>query len=468
VFHHRLSYSAAQYNIAMLPRYPVRSARSAAMKLWLVVCILLPVALPPVHAAPLSNQQLLEEVQRRAWRFFWEKADTRTGLMNDRARNSGVDNYSVASVAATGYGLAAIPVAVEHGWLARDEGLSRARRTVHFLHTMPHQHGWFYHFVEKSTGGRVWKSEVSSIDTGLLLCGALVCGQYFKADAPDVARDVDQLYARLDWQWMLTNGGALPHKQVLAHGWTPEHGFIVYNYDHYCEAILLVLLGLGAPHKPLPPATWDALQREVTKRYEVESLHAGPIFIHEMPLGFFDLHGLRDRLGWDYEVASRNAITIQRRFCQEHIQERKTYAAGFWGLNAGDGPDGYRAYGAPDGPEDGTVSPSGVLAAMTLAPQESATTARAMFDQFGSQIWGDYGFADAFNLDRNWFDADVIGIDLGMALLAIENGRSGLIWKLMQSHPATLRALKAAGFHATEETLPRSLRVLPQNEFNHR
>ena len=135
---------------------------------------------------PVTDEQLLEELQRRAVLYFWEKADPGTGLVNDRAKNFGGDDYTAASTAATGYGLAALPIAVEHGWLDRDQAAARARTTLRFLLTMPHQHGWMFHFLDKRNGQRLWKSEFSSIDTALLVAGAIVCGQYFARDTGDL------------------------------------------------------------------------------------------------------------------------------------------------------------------------------------------------------------------------------------------------------------------------------------------
>ncbi len=142
-----------------------------------------PMASPNTPAqSQLSDDQLLQEVQRAAVRFFWEKADPGTGLISDRARNFGDDNYTVASSATTGYGLAALPIGVENGWLNRNQAAARARTTLRFLLNMPNERGWLLHFVDKRNGERVWNSEYSSIDTALLIAGALVCGQYFAPD----------------------------------------------------------------------------------------------------------------------------------------------------------------------------------------------------------------------------------------------------------------------------------------------
>jgi hypothetical protein len=406
---------------------------------------------------PLTDEQLLEELQRRAVLYFWEKADPGTGLVNDRANNFGADDYTAATSAATGYGLAALPIGVERGWLNRNEAAARARTTLRFLLTMPHEHGWMVHFIDKRNGQRLWDSEFSSMDTALLVAGAIVCGQYFARDTSTIDISVlsNALYRRIDWRWMLTNNGVQPDKRVLSHGWRPETGFIGYDYGAYSEAILIYLLGLGAQVNPLPKRTWEAIERSLQTYAGTKALKGGPIFIHQMPSGFFYFRNQRDKLGFDYWASSTNAMKIHRQYCIDRAAEVQTYARGLWGLNASDGPDGYAPYGAIDGPEDGTVSPTGAISSVTFVPTLAYSIARLLYGKFGHALWGNYGFANAFNIDRDWCSRDVIGIDLGMALLAIENHRSGLVWTLMDSFYATAPALRAAGFHLTLEPEPR-------------
>jgi hypothetical protein len=402
-------------------------------------------------------EELALELQRRAFRYFWERANAQTGLVDDRANNFGHERENVASIAATGYALASLPVAVEHGWIKRSDAAARASRTLRFILGMPNEHGWLVHWVDGDSGARVWASEYSSIDTALLLAGALACGEFFSKDTPDILALADALYERIDWWWMITNGGAQPEKRILAQGWKPEISFIPNNYDSYDESTLLYLLGMGAPGKPLPAHCWTAIIRKMQDYNGIQSLKAGPIFIHQMPSGYYYLRDQRDVLGWDYWVSSTNAMWIDARFCRDHAEQRKTYAEGFWGLNASDSPTGYRAYGAPDGPEDGTVSPTGAISAITFVPGLAFSATIRLYDRLRERLWGTYGFSNAFNLDAGYFDPDVIGIDLGMALLAIENRRSGLIWRLIASHPSTQRAFDAAGLRQTLEPPPRLL-----------
>jgi hypothetical protein len=418
---------------------------------------------PLSGAVPEERQtdELLLEVQHRAVRFFWEQTDDETGLAKDRANNFNEDSYKLASLSGTGYALAALPIAVEHGWLDRKKSIERALMTLGFVRDLDHVHGWLPHFVELESGERLPGQEVSTIDTALFFAGALVCARYFglRADGAQVEQAVADLFDRLDWLWMLTNGGSKPEKKVISHGWTPEHQFLPYNYADYSEAILLLLLGLGAEQEPLPPTCWDAVERRLQTYAGIESIEGDPIFIHQMPFGYFDFRNCRDRLGYDYSTSSANAMRIHHRYCEDHRSDSATFAAGFWGLNASDGPDGYRAYGAPNGPSDGTVSPTGAIGALPFDRSLGVSALHALASQKELPLWGRYGFSNSFNLDRHWATPDVIGIDLGMVLLAIENYRTGLVWKLMGSTQIARRAVKSIGLKVTAEPSPRLVYV---------
>ncbi len=405
---------------------------------------------------PLKGEALLTEIQRRAFRFFWEQSDPITGLTNDRAKNRpGKEDSNVASIASTGYALASLALASEHGWIKREDAYRRALLTLRYLNEkFPQEHGWFYHFIDKHTGERVWKSELSSIDTGLLVIGALTCGRYWAGT--EVERLSNTLYDQVDWKWMRTNGDAKPNKLLLSMGWRPETGFMENDWDHYCELMFLYLLGMGAKQNPVPPEAWSVWKRNEVEYGGRKTLAGGPIFLHQMAHGYFDFKRQRDSLGWDYWAVSREAILMNRQYCVDRIGKRKTYALEVWGLNASDGPDGYRAYGVLDD-EDGTVSPTGAAAAILTDKKLALSAVEAIYARYGDKLWGRYGFGNAFNVDRNWYDEDVIGIDLGMALLAIENSRGGKVWHLLGSHEAVKRGWKAAGFHPTSEPEPRPM-----------
>jgi hypothetical protein len=262
----------------------------------------------------------------------------------------------------------------------------------------------------------------------------------------------------MDWNWVLTNEGSQPGKLLVSHGFRPEEGFLKNDWGSYCEAPLLYLLGLGARRNPLPPASWDGWERGRFEYGGETSFSGGPIFMHQMPHGWFPLKGMRDRLGCDYWQSSLAATRIHRKYCADREGFRAGYGRNGWGLNACDGPKGYMAYGVP-GPEDGTLSPTGAVSSILFEPRQSLAAAEEMRKRFGRRIWGRYGFANAYNLDRDWFDPDVIGIDLGMAMLAIENHRTGLVWRLIRSHPFCARAYRAAGLRREGGAYPRQLRA---------
>lgn len=424
----------------------MRSIQNTAIVL--VIGIWLGLFLPqPTYAAPppLSNEKLLEEVSKRAFRFFWEKTNKTTGLTNDRARNVGKDDdYTVASIASTGYALASLPIAVERKWVERKPAYDRALLTLRYLaHKMTHHKGWYFHFVDCNTGVRVWNSEVSTIDTTLLMAGALLCGQYWRGT--EVDRLATQIFERLDWTWMRTNGGTKPDKKTVSHGWKPESGFLNNDWDAYCELMTLYLLGMGQKRDPLPAESWKAWQRNEFTYGGRKTLAGGPIFLHQMAHDYFNFKNKKDALGWNYSNVSLEAIRIHQEFCETNPKKRKSYSKDRWAINASDGPDGYRAF-APPNDEDGTLSPTGALACLQFTPDRALSSAQHIYRTYGDKLWGRYGFGNAFNLDRNWFDEDVIGIDLGMALLAIENYRTGRVWKWMAQSPVVQRGWEKAGF----------------------
>ncbi|HEV2473665.1 MAG TPA: glucoamylase family protein, partial [Chthonomonadales bacterium] len=306
------------------------------------------------------------------------------------------------------------------------------------------------------TGARAWNCELSSIDSTLLILGALTCSGYWPNT--EVSRIANTLYDRMDWTWMLTNGGLAPDKLVVSMGWKPESGFLGANWSSYCELMELYLLGLGSRTDPLPAKCWNAWARPVVQYDGFTTLAGGPLFMHQMPEGYFLLKNEREDLGWDYWVSSTAATLINRAYCIDRSGSRKTYSDNVWGLSACDGPSGYSAYGAP-GDEDGTVAPDTAIASLIFTPKLSMQAADAFYSRYGARLWGRYGFSDGFNIDRNWFDSDVIGIDLGMAMVAIEDERSGLIWRLIGSNAFVGASLRKAGFRRTREPAGRPLQV---------
>ncbi|MHB2017348.1 MAG: glucoamylase family protein [Candidatus Xenobia bacterium] len=424
------------------------------------------------HAQP---GQLLDRVQKAAFQYFWDQADPATGLVLDRANNqhpSGLD-YSAASIASTGFGLSAIVAAAQKGWVDPQAAQERIRTTLDtFLNKMPNVHGFFYHFVDTHTGQRMWKSEVSSIDTALFLAGALTAAQAWPGT--DIEKMANQIYDRVDWRWMMNGGktlsmGWLPddsHEQSLDEGrrWrsmdSPECGsgscprsdapghFIPSRWDHYDESSILDILAIGSRTHPIPPSTWQEVKRQMGDYKGHQALISPPLFTHQYSQLYLDLRGLTDGK-FDYFDSSREATLINRQYCIDREKEFKTFGPDSWGLTASDGPDGYRAYGAPPGTPDtdGTVAPTGPIGSYEFTPRKSYAALQHMVDDGNGRLWGRYGLTDAYNDDRHWMSPDVLGIDQGAETLSIENARTGLIWKLFMANPGVQRGLALAGFH---------------------
>ena len=425
------------------------------------VLLLLFLASSPSLAQRLpETAPTLATVQRRAFDFFWNETNRETGLTRDRARNQATPDSGglpVASISATGYMLAALPIAVEHGWVTKSQAYERGRAALRCIHdTLPNVHGFYYHFLDARTGARVWNCELSSIDSALLALGALAAGEYWPHT--EVQRLAGEIAGRMDWRWMRTNGGAMPEEPAPSMGWNPEKGFLASRWMGYNEAVLLYLLGLGTPGSAaLPRDSWDR-RTFPTVTEEGYPVFGGPspLFMAQMGPGYFDLRGLRDRQGRDWWTAWKNAHLADQAYCARHPLN-KTYAAGYWAINASDQPDGYGADSPQDGRNTGTVSPTAMVAAIVFTPERSRKSLADLWT-LRERIWGRYGFCDAFNLGRNWFDTDVIGIDLGMMLLLTENARSGLIWRLIKRSSFARRGLEAAGFHQRPSPEPPSVR----------
>lgn len=417
--------------------------------LYLTVIVFLPtvsIAAPMKTSAPTW-----ETVQHRAFDFFWNESDPKTGLTKDRARNlpGKPDTYTVASVAATGYALASLPVGVSHGWVSRKAAYDRALTTLRFVHDkMESHHGFYYHFVDQATGARVWNCEVSSIDTALLLMGARTAGDYWPHT--EIQRLADDLTDRADWLWMQTDGGAKPQETAPSMGWKPGSGFLASRWQGYSEAFFLYCLVLGSRTYPVALTAWNhwRVGQATVEGYPIFG-GAEPLFMAQMASGFLDVQGQQDRQGRDWWKAWRNAHLADQAYCLRNPTGRKTYAEGFWGITACDQPPpvGYGANAPTERRDDGTVAPTAMLSGVMFTPAKSKKALDNLWRKHGSQLWGRYGFSNAFNVDKSWYDTDVIGIDLGMTLLAIENARTGLFWHLTSRDPVMKKGLTAAGFH---------------------
>ncbi len=407
--------------------------------------------LNPAANFDADDHALLEDLQRASFQFFVEQAHPETGLVRDRARADGSPSEGKASISASGFALASWAVATERGWVDRPRALERVRQMLRFLATRAQrQHGFFYHFMEMDTGERAWNCELSSIDTGLFLAGAIVAREYFQD--PEITRLVDQLYHEVDWTWFL-NGG-----ETVAMGWHDEAGFSRFRWTGYSEHTTMSILGLGAPEHALDRSYWQAWLRKPTGTYAgYHFIQGPPLFIHQFAHAYVDFRDLRDAYA-DYYHNSVLATLAQRQFCIDLRYEFPSWSERLWGLTASDSATGYKAWGGPPRTSefnslDGTIVPCATAGSLPFAPFETMTVLRHLRTVYGDRIWKRYGFVDAFNPETGWINPDVIGIDQGISILQAENARTGLIWALFMRAPEVQRALGKAGFVSKSRNL---------------
>jgi hypothetical protein len=472
----------------------LRRRREAASRLrrlpLLVFGVLTAVACAPpstvVTPATVSRDDpFLDTVQTRTFAFFWQLANPQNGLIPDRSPTP-----SFSSVAAVGFGLAAYPVAVERGWITRSQARDRVLTTLRFLWNAPQgpeasgiagHMGFFYHFLDMQTGHRFQQVELSTIDTALLIAGALVCREYFDgADASEVELRAltDSLYRRIDWRW------ASPRPPLVSMGWYPDRGFHHLDWKGYNEAMLLYVLALGSPTHTIDAAAWPAW----TSTYEWTTFqgqpHLGfpPLFGHQYSHTFIDFRGIQDAYmrgrAIDYFENSRRATYSQRTYAIMNPGQWRMYSDSLWGLTASDGPidttivyEGrsrqFRTYAARGAGtahivDDGTLVPTAAGGSVPFAPEITVPALKAMRRTFGDALFSTYGFLDAFNPTLRlttlplrhgrivpgvgWVDGDYLGIDQGPILLMIENWRTDLIWRLMRRSAYIVQGLCRAGF----------------------
>ena len=410
----------------------------------------------PAFATPevtAEDDQFLDDFERRGCLYFVEQAGARTGQVLDRAVNPPPpldvpvkrDPRSLASIAATGFGLSALCIAEHRGYMPRAAVLAQVKRTLkfHLLGNMPQEHGFLYHFNDVDQGGASRGSEVSPIDTSIFLCGALTARAHFHADA-EVVRLATQLYHRVDWPWML-NGA-----DNFAMGWR-QGKFLPSRWNRYCELMMMYLLAIGSPTHPVRPSAWAAFSRPHIRydRFDYIS-DDDPLFVHQYSHAWFDFRDKRDAYA-NYFQNSVTATQAHQAFC---LALGPPYNNDYWGISASDSAHGYTAWGGPSamgkgfGGIDGSVVPCATAGSLPFTAMPCLRVLRWLQRQY-PRAWGRYGFCDAFHPAANWYDPDVLGIDVGIGVLMAENLRSGFVWNTFMRNPEVGVAMQKVGFHDT-------------------
>ena len=429
---------------------------------------------------------LVDDLQRRSFDYFWELGNADNGLVPDRWPSK-----SFSSIAAVGFGLTSYGIGVERGWISRDQAIERTLATLRFFDQAPQgaaaegmagHKGFFYHFLKMDSGARDAGSELSTVDTTLLLGGMLFAQSYFDRDSAqerEIRDSVERIYRRVEWTW------AQARAPKISMGWSPEKGMLAYDWNGYNEALLVYILALASPTHPVDASAYSAWTSTSDKTWGTyqgqQHLSFPPLFGHQYSHAWLDLRGVQDDYmrgrNMDYFENSRRAVLSQRAYAIANPQRWEGYGANVWGLTASDGPVDatlpyqgeprlFRTYSARGvGLEyeidDGTIAPTAAAASMPFAPEVVVPAITEMHARYGQWIYRRYGFIDAFNpsfhydvplqhgkviAGMGWVDEDYIGIDQGPIVLMIENHRSGLVWQVMRRNPHIRRGLERAGF----------------------
>ncbi|MBN2540540.1 MAG: hypothetical protein JXB08_03340 [Bacilli bacterium] len=414
---------------------------------------------------------VLEE-ERLSFKFFWEVVNGNPdsagyGLIADRY-NTATLSYGAASIASVGFGLAAIPIGIENDWVSYSEGYERVLGTLETINNLQRTHGFFYHFVDMESGTRIGSSEVSIIDTAIMLCGIIMAGEYFGGEIKTLGNEI---YQAVEWDWYYSTNA---NKFYM--GYTPESGFAGF-WDAYAEQMMIYLLAAASDDYSVGKIAYDTMVNNTErKKYGTSDFfyasYPGTLFTYQYSHAFFDFRTAFDEDNVNWFNNSIEASIAAYDYAQFQSANYKTYSETAWGNTACDGPDGYRAYGNLPAMGtiyiDGTLAPSGAIGSLPFVP-DLALPAMEYYSGL-ERLQGKYGYLDSFNLGLTesasayiirpnrpipvdgWWDTDVIGIDKGVTLLMIENYRSAMVWHYFMQSEIVQKGFEELNFTILSES----------------
>ena len=403
----------------------------------------------------IADDALLELVQRQSFGYFWEFGHPKSGMARDRSSVHADGSADLLAVGGTGFGVMAMIVAAERGWISRAEACDRLTALLGYLAAADQFNGVFPHYLDGATGKEVafWAGNAGGdlVETSYLVQGLLCARQYFCAsDAREKAlcESIDDLWRKVNWSWHTKGENVL----YWHRGPKPEQES-PHKIDGWNECLITYVLAASSPTFPIGAAAYHegwakGRQFENGKQYFGITLPLGPdfggplFFAHYSFLGL-DPRQLKDRYA-DYWEQNRAHTLINYEHCVRNPHNYVGYGPDCWGLTASDGDRGYYPH-APD-QDRGVIAPTAALASMPYTPEESMRALRHFYDDLGPKIWGKYGFADAFNETADWVATDNLAIDQGPIIVMIENYRTGLLWRLFMSCPEVQKGLRILGF----------------------
>jgi hypothetical protein len=416
----------------------------------------------PKELARLPDHELLEAVQRQTFDFFWDGAHPVSGLAPDRRRVAPHSVDDLAAIGGSGFGVMAIIVAAERGWITRESAVERILAMLDVLSKATCYHGAFPHFLNGRSGATIpftRKDDAGDlVETSFLIMGLICARQYFNqrlAKEDRLRGMVDWLWDEVEWDWYARG------RDVLTWHWSPNNGWALnLEIRGWNECLVTYVLAVSARRYAIDAEAYHrgfAVGRDFYngKSYfgiplPLGLAYGGPLYFAHYSFCGLDPRGLKDRYA-DYWQQNLHHVRINHAHCELNPHQHAGYGNACWGLTASDGPDGYAGH-APDN-DDGTISPTGALSSMPYAPHEALAALRHFLSAHGEKLWGRYGFADAFCERRQWYADTYLAIDQGPIIVMIENHRSGLLWQLFMSAPEIRQGLRAMGFSSPHLTI---------------
>ena len=404
----------------------------------------------------LSDSALLDVVQKQTFRYFWDFAHPVSGMARERSNTDFNYGHEVVTTGGTGFGIMAIIVATERGWISRDTAAKHLLKMVKFLLKANSYHGVFPHWLDGATGKTIPFSRKDDgadlVESAYLFQGLLCARQYFNGSSQperELRNRIGWMWSDIEWNWF-TNGG----QEVLYWHWSPNNGWAMnFPIRGFNECLITYVLASASERYPVPSAVYHRGWAESNffkngkKFYDIQLPlgfdYGGPLFFSHYSFLGLDPRGLRDRYA-DYFEQNKNHTLINYAYCVDNPKKFKGYGENCWGLTACDTYNGYNAYSPTN--DEGTIAPTAALSAFPYTPENSMKALRHFYYDLGDKIWSEYGFVDAFNESRNWFAKSHLAIDQGPIIVMIENYRSGLIWKLFMSAPEIQKGLQRFGF----------------------
>jgi hypothetical protein len=429
-------------------------------------------ASPEVQASTraLSDDELLTMVQDASFRYYWEAANPDAGMAIEILPG----DKNLVAVGASGFGVMALTVGIDRGFISREQGAERLLKIVRFLAKADRFHGVWPHFLDGRTGKvnpyfGPYDDGGDLVETAFLMQGLLVARQYFSHDTAgekEIRDTVTKLWQAVEWDWY--RGG--PDANFLYWHWSPDHGFYLHHpLIGWNETMIVYLLAIASPTHAIPATMFQsgfASQSDFAVRYrqdwarttqgdhytngnsyygrklDVGVGSGGELFFTHFSFLGFDPRGKRDRYT-NYFQNNRNVALIAHSYAMENPLQFVGYGDDTWGRSAGVNSDGGRSQPSDD---NGTITCTAALASFPYTPVESMKALKHFYRDLGGQLWGIYGFRDGFNQTKNWFEDVNMGLNQAPIAVMIENYRTGLIWKQFMSNPEIQPALDAIGF----------------------